>query len=66
MTLSFVLNVIEDTQERAQTLQEAYSISSKALVLSVMLDSQNTLQYAIPYNDGYISSISTFQKYYPE
>ena len=29
-----------------------------------MLDSQNTLQYAIPYNDGYISSISTFQKYY--
>ena len=64
VTLSFVLNVIEDTQERAQTLQEAYSISSKALVLSVMLDSQNTLQYAIPYNDGYISSISTFQKYY--
>ena len=64
VTLSFVLNVIEDKDERSKTLLEAYSISSKALILSVMLDSQNTLQYAIPYNDGYISSISTFQKYY--
>ena len=64
VTLSFVLNVIEDKEERSKTLLEAYSISSKALIISVMLDSQNTLQYAIPYNDGYISSISTFQKYY--
>jgi len=33
-------------------------------VFSVMLEHQNTLQFAYPFNDGYLTSINTFQKYY--
>ena len=29
-----------------------------------MLEHQNTLQFAYPFNDGYLTSINTFQKYY--
>lgn len=64
VNLSFVLNVIEDAQERHDVLRTAFKISSKALVFSVMLHHQNTIQFARPYKDGFISSINTFQKYY--
>ena len=64
VNLSFVLNVIEDEEERYRVLRSAFQISSKALVFSVMLHHQNTLQFARPYKDGFLSSINTFQKYY--
>ena len=64
VSLSFVLNVIEDADERHSVLKKAFKIASKALVFSVMLEHQNTLQFAYPFNDGYLTSIYTFQKYY--
>ena len=64
VSLSFVLNVIEDADERHSVLKKAFKIASKALVFSVMLEHQNTLQFAYPFNDGYLTSINTFQKYY--
>ena len=64
VNLSFVLNVIEDEEERYEVLRSAFKISAKALVFSVMLHHQNTLQFARPYKDGFLSSINTFQKYY--
>lgn len=64
VSLSFVLNVIEDADERHCVLKKAFKIASKALVFSVMLEHQNTLQFAYPFNDGYLTSINTFQKYY--
>lgn len=64
VSLSFVLNVIEDTDERHSVFKKAFQIASKALVFSVMLEHQNTLQFAYPFNDGYLTSINTFQKYY--
>lgn len=64
VSLSFVLNVIEDADERHSVLKKAFKIASKALVFSVMLEHQNTLQFAYPFSDGYLTSINTFQKYY--
>ena len=64
VSLSFVLNVIEDADERHSVLKKAFKLASKALVFSVMLEHQNTLQFAYPFNDGYLTSINTFQKYY--
>ena len=64
VSLSFVLNVIEYTDERHSILKKAFKLASKALVFSVMLEHQNTLQFAYPFNDGYLTSINTFQKYY--
>lgn len=64
VTLSFVLNVIEDPQERHEVLKKAYSIAAKALVFSVMLEHQADLKLSKPMNDGFVSSKNTFQKYY--
>ena len=64
VNLSFVLNVIEHEKERYSVLSSAYEIASKALVFSVMLNHQNTLQFARPFKDGFLSSINTFQKFY--
>ena len=64
VSLSFVLNVIDEPDERHFVLKNAFKIASKALVFSVMLEHQNTLQFAYPFSDGYLTSINTFQKYY--
>ena len=64
VTLSFVINVIEDPHERHEVLQKAYSMAVKALVFSVMLEHQADLQLSKPMNDGFVSSKNTFQKYY--
>lgn len=64
VTLSFVINVIEDPHERHEVLKKAYSIAGKALVFSVMLEHQADLKLSKPMNDGFVSSKNTFQKYY--
>lgn len=64
VSLSFVINVIENPLERHQVLKNAFKIARKALVLSVMLEHQADLQFATPMNDGFVNSIKTFQKYY--
>lgn len=64
VTLSFVLNVIEDPQERHEVFKKAYSMARTALVFSVLLEHQADLQLSKPMNDGFVSSKNTFQKYY--
>ena len=64
VTLSFVINVIENQNERHKTLKKAFTISQKALVFSVMLEHQANLHFAKPLNDGFVTTKNTFQKYY--
>ena len=66
VNLGFVLNVIENPQERIKTLKKAYGLASKCLSVAVMLESQNDLSAALPFNDGCITSIKTFQKFYKQ
>lgn len=63
VNLGFVINVIEDINERIEALQGAYSLAQELLVVSVML----TNQYAFkgkPLYDGILTNRSTFQKFY--
>lgn len=66
VNLGFVVNVIEDKQERIQTLQKAFSLTQKLLVVSVMLGSEATVSRFQPFRDGVVTARGTFQKYYTQ
>ncbi len=63
VNLGFVINVIEDINERIEALQGAYSLAQELLVISVMLPNQNASK-GKPLCDGILTSRGTFQKYY--
>lgn len=65
VNLGFVINVIENYEERVQALVGAYDLCRVLLVVSTMLFNQNTRQ-GLSYNDGVITQRKTFQKYYTQ
>jgi DNA phosphorothioation-associated putative methyltransferase len=66
VNLGFVLNVIEDRQERTATLINSWKHSKKLLVVSVMVAGESIISQFRPYKDGIITSRNTFQKYYSQ
>jgi DNA phosphorothioation-associated putative methyltransferase len=66
VNIGFVINVIEDVDERIEALQKAYSLSSKLLVVSAMVAGEATISKFKPYKDGILTSKNTFQKYYAQ
>lgn len=65
VNLGFVINVIEDREERAEALRGAYALATELLVVSAMLASQESIK-GVPYGDGVLTGRSTFQKYYSQ
>ena len=65
VNLGFVINVIEDFDERVEALCGAYALAKKVLAVAAMLASQAS-QAGRPYRDGFITSRKTFQKYYTQ
>ncbi|MFA0555699.1 DNA phosphorothioation-associated putative methyltransferase [Vibrio sp. 10N.222.55.A1] len=66
VNIGFVLNVIEDQDERLDALLGAWELADKFLVVSVMLANENYIAQFKPYKDGVITSRNTFQKYYAQ
>lgn len=66
VNLGFVLNVIEDRQERTDTLIRAWDHADKLLVVAVMVAGESVISQFTPYKDGIITSRNTFQKYYSQ
>ncbi|MEZ9852210.1 DNA phosphorothioation-associated putative methyltransferase [Vibrio breoganii] len=66
VNLGFVLNVIEDQDERLEALIKAWELADKLLVVSVMLANENYISQFKPYKDGIVTSRNTFQKYYAQ
>jgi len=66
VNLGFVLNVIEDRQERTETLLDAWKHTDKILVVAVMIAGDSVISQFTPYKDGVITSRNTFQKYYSQ
>ena len=64
VNIGFVINVIEDRNERMEAIQGAWSLTDKLLVVSAMLANESYLARFTPYKDGIITSRNTFQKYY--
>ncbi|MBE8232323.1 MAG: DNA phosphorothioation-associated putative methyltransferase, partial [Endozoicomonadaceae bacterium] len=66
VNIGFVLNVIEDKDERLDALLGAWEIAERLLVVSVMLANDTYISQFTPYKDGVITSRNTFQKYYAQ
>jgi DNA phosphorothioation-associated putative methyltransferase len=65
VNLGFVINVIEDRQERDEALQGAFDLANEWLMISAMLEHSNTGS-GKPYADGVLTSRNTFQKYFSQ
>jgi DNA phosphorothioation-associated putative methyltransferase len=65
VNLGFVINVIENIDERIDALRGAYALAKELLVVSAMLANQETVK-GTPYGDGVLTSRNTFQKYYTQ
>jgi len=64
VNLGFVLNVIEDPDERRETLKAAFALARKVLIVSVMLGYQSKREQFAAYEDGIRTQRNTFQRYY--
>lgn len=65
--LGFVLNVIEKPQERVDTLRAAWALAQDLLIVSalVTVDARGG-GAAVPFGDGVLTRIGTFQKYFDQ
>lgn len=66
VNLGFVINVIEDKDERIKTINRAFELTNKALVVSAMVAGEALISRFTPYKDGVVTSKKTFQKYYSQ
>lgn len=66
VNLGFVVNVIENRHEREETLKAAWSFAEKAMAVSAMLLVKVDVSGQRPHGDGFLTSRSTFQKYYTQ
>jgi len=66
VNLGYVLNVIEDLDERRQALRHAWELTRKVLIVSaqVLINDRSSGQLA--YADGIVTRRNTFQKYYEQ
>ncbi|MEO0687615.1 MAG: DNA phosphorothioation-associated putative methyltransferase, partial [Cyanobacteria bacterium J06649_11] len=67
VNLGYIINVIEDTQERTKTLKKAWKLAKKVLIVSAqVLVSSSGGKKQLAYGDGVVTSRNTFQKYYEQ
>jgi len=65
VNLGFVVNVIDDLDERIQALRGAYALTRGVLAVAAMLAGQQPPD-GCPHRDGFITSRNTFQKYFTQ
>ena len=66
VNLGFVLNVVEDPEERRDVLRRAFDLAERCLVVAVMLVGKGDVSGQRPHGDGFLSSRGTFQRYYTQ
>ena len=67
VNLGYVVNVIEDIDERVECLKRAWSLARGTLVVSARLATDTAdLKPVGAYGDGVVTSIGTFQKFYEQ
>lgn len=66
VNIGFVLNVIENADERRKALEGAWKLTKKALSVAVMAPGAASIQNSKPYKDGFLTTRNTFQKYFTQ
>jgi len=65
VNLGFVINVIENLEERVEAICGAFKLADELLVVSAMIANQEAVK-GTPYGDGVLTSRNTFQKYFTQ
>ncbi len=66
VNLGFVINVIEDLQERREALLQAWQLTKKVLLVAAQVEVEGRDRGRVAYSDGFITRRRTFQKYYQQ
>jgi DNA phosphorothioation-associated putative methyltransferase len=66
VNLGYVLNVIEDVDERAAALRRAWELTQRVLVVSARMTWDARGLRGRPVGDGILTSTGTFQKFYSQ
>ena len=67
VNLGYVLNVIEDTKERLESIKNAWKLTKKVLIVSAqVLVNAPSSKNQLAYGDGIVTCRNTFQKYYEQ
>lgn len=66
VNLGYVVNVIEDPSERANTLEHAWNLATRVLVVSARLTWEARELVGNPFADGILTTIGTFQKFFSQ
>jgi DNA phosphorothioation-associated putative methyltransferase len=66
VNLGYVVNVIEDAQERASVLRSAWEYAKETLIVSARVDGDPDPRSDSSFRDGHLTRISTFQKYFEQ
>ncbi len=64
VNLGYVLNVIEDVDERAAALRQAWSLARNLLVVAALVKEDGRGQSQLPFGDGVLTGRGTFQKFF--
>ncbi|MEH2296752.1 DNA phosphorothioation-associated putative methyltransferase [Nostoc sp.] len=66
VNLGYILNVIEDAEERRQSLIQAWELTHKVLIVAAQILINAPSKTQLAYNDGIVTRRNTFQKYYEQ
>ena len=66
VNLGYVVNVIEDPDERLATLQAAWQLAREVLVVSARLETDRRSWLGPTLGDGTLTRLGTFQKYFAQ
>ena len=66
VNLGYVVNVIEDPEERADVLRDAWGLAREILVVSARLTNDLGSAEFATYSDGCLTKSNTFQKFYEQ
>ena len=66
VNLGYVINVIEEYEERIEVLKKAWAYTKKVLIVSARHNLEQKDEGLIHFKDGYLSRRKTFQKYYQQ
>ncbi|WNG43782.1 DNA phosphorothioation-associated putative methyltransferase [Archangium minus] len=66
VNLGYVVNVIEDIEERAEVLRSAWSLAKQVLVVAARLEVEAHQSIGGCHQDGFVTRLGTFQKLYQQ
>lgn len=64
VNLGYVLNVIEDPAERVDVLVDAWALTKRVLLVSTLIEGNQTYNSVREHSDGILTKRNTFQKYF--